>query len=61
MIRFKLSKEVIIMFHMHRKRKLMNMEIPDMNMPDMSSTTKVLVAGAMVYFGAKMLMEEMMD
>lgn len=49
------------MFHMHRKRKLMNMEMPDINMPDMSSTTKVLVAGAMVYFGAKMLMEEIMD
>lgn len=46
------------MFHMcHRpKRSMMNMDVPDM-----PSATKFLVAGAMVYFGAKMLMEELTD
>jgi len=39
-------------------RSVMNMDKPEM---DMGSTTKVLVAGAMVWFGAKMLMDELMD
>ena len=52
------------MLNMHRKRtmrNMMDMEIPDVNMPDMATTTKVLVAGVMVYFGAKMLIEEFRD
>ncbi len=45
---------------MRAMRKMMDM---DMDMPemDMGSTTKVLVGGMMVWFGAKMLMEELMD
>lgn len=43
---------------MRSMRKMMDMEMPEM---DMASTTKVLVAGAMIWFGAKMLMEELMD
>lgn len=54
------------MFHLRPKRtmrKMMNMEMPDMDMqmPEMTTTTKVLVAGAMIYFGTKMLMDEFMD
>jgi hypothetical protein len=45
---------------MRAMRKMMDM---DMDMPEMDigSTTKVLVAGMMVWFGAKMLMEELKD
>ena len=42
----------------------MERAMPDMDMNmnmDMASATKVLFAGAMVYFGAKMIMEEFMD
>ncbi len=47
---------------MRTARKMMERAMPDMDMNmDMSSTTKVLFAGAMVYFGAKMIMEEFMD
>jgi hypothetical protein len=48
------------MYHTKKAmRKMMNMDVmPDMDMP---STAKVFVAGAMVWFGAKMLMEELMD
>lgn len=38
--------------------KMMDMATPDMDMP---STTKILFAGAMVWYGAKMLMEELFD
>ena len=40
--------------------KMMDMAMPDNDM-DMPSTAKVLVAGAMVWYGTKMLMEELMD
>lgn len=55
-----LEEVIIFMYHTKKAmRKMMNMDMmPDM---DMSSTTKVFVAGAMVWFGAKMLMEELMD
>ncbi|MDD4600350.1 hypothetical protein SDC9_09100 [bioreactor metagenome] len=48
------------MYHTKKAmRKMMNMDMmPDMDMP---SATKVVIAGAMVWFGAKMLMEELMD
>lgn len=53
------------MFHLRPKRmarKVMNMEMPDMNMHmDMPSVSKVVVASALVYWGTKMLMEELMD
>jgi hypothetical protein len=45
---------------MYHTRKAMR-KMMHMDMPDMASTTKVLVAAAMVWFGAKMLMEELMD
>lgn len=43
---------------MCHRRKSMHMDMPDINM---AATTKVLAAAAMVWFGAKMLMEELMD
>lgn len=47
------------MYHTKKAmRKMMSMDMPDI---DMGATTKVFVAAAMVWFGAKMLMEEMMD
>lgn len=47
------------MYHTKKAmRKMMHMDMPDI---DMASTTKFFVAAAMVWFGAKMLMEELMD
>ena len=45
------------MYHTKKAmRKMMNMDMmPNMDMP---STAKIFVAGALVWLGAKMLMEE---
>ena len=46
------------MFHMKKRRSMLGMNMDHM---DAMSILKVVVAGAMVYHGIKMLSDEMMD